>query len=392
MGRLPDGMVVFVPRTAPGDEAEIEIVERRKRHAHGRLVRLVRAGDARAEPECPHYSADHCGGCQLQHLTPAAQLDAKRAIVGDALRRIGRREIADPEIVAAAALWRYRTKITLAASAGRIGLHRYDEPNAVFPLTDCRITREPLMETWSVLRQHTTLLPAELEDVVLREDREGGIHVVVGGGAEPWDPEPLARAVAREGVSYWWRPRGGAARVVAGPKTGYPALAFEQVNPAFGARIRDDAIGALGDVAGKIVWDLYGGVGDTARRLAALGARVFSVDRDRSAVEWARGQPSIGGEVTFFAGLVEETLHRLPEPDAVIANPPRAGLGARVATALQAWGAARAAARLGYVSCDPATLARDVARMPAFVLREARAYDLFPQTSHIETVAMLEPA
>jgi len=390
VGHLPDGMVVFVPRTAPGDEAEIEVVETRKRYAHGRLLRLVRAGAARVEPECPHYAADRCGGCQLQHLTVPAQLQTKAAIVGEALRRIGRCEVPDPEVVPAPAVWRYRAKITLAVSRERIGLHRYDAPGLVFALEDCRITREPLMRLWSVVREHRALFPSALEELVLREDRDGGLHVVAAGGAEPWDAGPLAAAAGLDGVAYWWRPRGGAARIVAGARTGFPALAFEQVNPELAARIRQDAVLDLGDVTGKVVWDLYGGVGDTARLLAARGARVFSVDRDRTAIAWARGRAGGGEGITWFAGLVEETLHRLPEPDAMVVNPPRAGLAARVSTALRAWGESRPGGRLCYVSCDPATLARDLTRLPAFTLARVRAYDLFPHTSHVETLAVLQ--
>lgn len=390
VGRLPDGMVVFVPRTAPGDEAEIEIVETRRRHAHGRLLRLVRAGADRVQPECPHYEADRCGGCQLQHLSVAAQLQAKGAVVGDALRRIGRLDLPDPEVVPSTGPWRYRAKITLAVSGGRIGLHRYDAPGTVFTLDDCHITRAPLTRLWSVVRDHRALLPGALEELVLRQDRDGGLHLVAAGGEEPWDAGPLAAAAGLDGVVYWWRPRGGAARVVAGPRTGFPALAFEQVNPELAGRIRQDAVGELGDVGGKVVWDLYGGVGDAARLLVARGARVFSVDRDRAAISWARGRAGAGEDITWFPGLVEETLHRLPEPGAVLVNPPRAGLVARVSAALQAWGESRPGVRLCYVSCDPATLARDLTRLPAFALTRVRAYDLFPHTGHVETLAVLQ--
>jgi len=392
VGRLADGMVVFVPRTAPGDEAEIEVVERRKRYARGRLLQLVRAGADRVEPECPHYTGDRCGGCQLQHLSVPAQLAAKAGMVGDALRRIGRREVPDPAVVPSPAGWRYRSKITLAVSGAQIGLRRYDAPGRVFALGDCRITREPLMRLWLAVREHRALLPPSLEEVVLREDREGGLHVVAAGGAEPWNAGPLAGAVGLEGVAYWWRPRRGAARVVAGARSGFPVLAFEQVNPVLAARIRQDAVAELGEVQGEIVWDLYGGVGDTARLLAARGARVFSVDRDRTAIAWARGRTGSEGAITWVAGPVEESLHRLPEPAAVVVNPPRAGLAARVSAPLQRWGTSRPHARLCYVSCDPATLARDLSRLPAFALARVRAYDLFPHTGHVESLAVLRRA
>lgn len=390
VGRLPDGMVVFVPRTAPGDEAEIEILEARKRYAHAQVVRLVRSGAARVEPPCPHYTGDRCGGCQLQHLALPAQLEAKRSIIGDALRRIARRDLPDPEVIPAPDPWRYRTKITLAVAGERIGLHRYDAPGRVFPLGDCRITRESLMRVWSRVREHRVQLPEALDELVLREDRDGGLHLVATGGTEPWDAGPLARAVGIDGMVYWWRPRGGAARVVTGGQTGFPALAFEQVHPELAARIRADLMEAMGEVGGKTVWDLYGGVGDTARLLAQHGARVFSVDRDRTAIAWARGRARTGEEITWFAGLVEETLHRLPAPDAVVVNPPRSGLAPRVCATLQAWGESRPEARLCYVSCDPATLARDLNRLTALTLVRVRGYDLFPQTSHVEILAVLD--
>ncbi len=389
VGRLPDGMVVFVPRSAPGDEVEVEVTERRRRYARGRVVRLIRPGPARVEPRCPHYERDRCGGCQWQHLSHEAQLKAKRAIVGDALRRIGHLEIEDPEIVPAPSAWRYRAKLTLHAAGGRLGLHPYDGPTRVFDLEDCHITRPRLMQVWAAMQPHRGLLPQSLTELVLREDREGGVHVVVGAGAERWDAGPLSTALGAEVMSLWWQPAGGAARVVAGARPGFPALAFEQSNPELAQRIRREAIEGLGKMVGAIVWDLYGGVGDAARLLAASGARVFSVDADASAIRWARQHGGQAGSITFLEGRVEETLHRLPEPDLVMANPPRAGLASRVSAALEAWGARRPGARLAYISCDPATLARDLARLGTFRVERLKAYDLFPQTSHVEVLALL---
>lgn len=183
--------------------------------------------------------------------------------------------------------------------------------------------------------------------------------------------------------------------MVSGNARGFPVVAFEQVYPEFGWRIRREAADALGVVEGKVVWDLYGGVGDTAELLAQRGARVWTVDADRRAIEWARKQKLSGverGTVERVAGRVEESLHRLPEPGAVVVNPPRAGMAKAVAAALERWAAGSPGARLSYVSCDPATLARDLARMPSLGLAAVTAFDLFPQTSHVETLAVLEAA
>ena len=321
----------------------------------------------------------------------------KRRIVGDALRRIGRREVLDPPIVPSPDAWRYRSKITLATTpagrgAMRIGLHPYDDPRMAFDLEDCLITRAPLMELWAAMRGHRELLPSPIQVVVLREDGGGGLHVVATGGTEPWDAGPLARTVGRTGVSYWWRAAvTREPRLVGGDAPTFPPLVFEQANADFGARIRGDAVDALGPVDGRVVWDLYSGVGDTARLLAARGAVVWSVDADRAAVQWAEAR---GGGVRYLAGRVEDVLSRLPEPHLVIVNPPRTGLGPRVAQRLERW-ATRGrgtAGRLCYVSCDPATLARDLQRMPGLRITRLDAFDLFPQTSHVETLAVLEAA
>jgi tRNA/tmRNA/rRNA uracil-C5-methylase (TrmA/RlmC/RlmD family) len=330
----------------------------------------------------------------LQHLASKVQLEAKRSFVAEALRRIGRREVPDPPIAPSPIHWRYRTKITLGVRNGVVGLHRYDSPQEVFPLGDCLIAREALMGLWRRLQDHRSALPAGAGSVALKQDRSGGLHVVVCGGEPPWDPEPLGRALGDERVSLWWQPGGGAPRVVRGERGGFPALAFEQINPQLAVRIREQAVEWLGEVAGSVVWDLYCGVGDTAILLAERGARVYGVDADRQAIEWARREHRArSGAVEFIYGLVEESLHRLPEPDGVVANPPRRGMHALVTRELERWARrkrdAGAPIRLCYVSCDPATLARDIARLPSLDLLGLKAFDLFPQTSHVETVALL---
>jgi 23S rRNA (uracil1939-C5)-methyltransferase len=252
------------------------------------------------------------------------------------------------------------------------------------------------MRRWEALRGCVDLLPDGTTSVVLREDRDGDVHVIVRGGEPPWSPEPLSARLADQRLSLWWEPAGGAARVVAGPRTGFPALAFAQVNPSLADRLRSDAALALGEVAGRVVWDLYGGVGDAARMLAARGAHVVSVEADATAVEWAMEQAAPNGAPAgsprYVHARVEEVLHRLPLPDAVLMNPPRAGLAERVSDALERGARSAGPRRACYVSCDPATLARDVRRMPAFALTALTAYDLFPQTSHVETLAVLETA
>jgi len=397
VGRLADGRVVFVPRTAPGDRVRLrDTLVPRRRYARGEIAALEAPAAVRVAPACPHYDRDRCGGCQLQHLAYPAQLAAKRAIVGDALRRIGGLAVPDPEIEPAGAQWRYRTKVRLAVrgGAGRArvaGFHPYDRPGAVFALDDCHIADPRLMALWQALRARLDLLPARLAHCILRLDREGRRHVIAEWAGEPWQDADRLRAALPEGESVicWWRPPAGAARVVAGPATGFPATAFEQVHPAMGAAARRWAVAQLGDVAGTPVWDLYGGIGDTAVLLGAHGAQVVSVDADEQAIHWARRRPDAGGTIRFIAGRAEDVLPALPEAEAAVLNPPRGGLHWNVTLRLMA----RPLRRLAYVSCDPATLARDLHRLSVnYRLAAVRAFDLFPQTAHVETVAVLEAA
>jgi 23S rRNA (uracil1939-C5)-methyltransferase len=391
VGKLPDGKTVFVARTAPGDLAEVGHVREHKRFARARLVQLIEAAPERVEPRCPHYVHDECGGCQLQHLNNEAQLASRQALVGDALRRLAHQEVADPPIVPAEKTYDYRTKLTLHVSEdGRsIGLHRYRRPDEVFDLQWCHITVPDLMTLWQTVRKLRPLLPPRINQVVLRLDRTGGRHLVfkVGEG-EVWSGfERLRREIARLGspAILWLQPESGVARAVAGGGEAFPATVFEQVHPEMGDRVRRFALDQLGDVNGRRVWDLYAGIGETTALLAARGAIVESVESDKRAVAQAE---SSGPPAHRHAGRVEDLLRRLGRPDLVIANPPRTGMDERVSAELNRL----APARLVYISCDPATLARDIQRLDRFRLSQVQAFDLFPQTAHVETVAVLEAA
>src|SRR5439155_87184 len=269
-------------------------VQLHKHFARGELAEIVGTGPSRVAASCPHYVSDRCSGCQLQHLSYDAQLAAKRAIVGDALRRIGKLDVSDPEIVEAVEEWRYRAKVSLAVEGGRgrsrtVGFHPYYQPGRVFSLVDCHITDFRLMALWRELKPRLDLLPARLTRLTLRLDRDGRRHILAESSGEPWLDAERLRAALPQGdtVVCWWHPADGASRVVAGP------------------------------------------------------------------------------------------------------NPPRAGLHWNVTLRLTS----QPVARVIYRSCDPATLARDLRRLRVnYRVTAVRAFDLFPQTAHVETVVVLEGA
>ena len=409
VGRLPDGRAVFVPRTAPGDLVELGPLREHRNWARAESGTVLEAGPDRVAPRCVHYDGDRCGGCQWQHLSAPAQHRARAAIVGEALRRLGGLETPDPEVEAAPAQWGYRHKLTLHADvAGRIGLHPLGRPAESFDLRRCEIAHDDLNALWQSVDARRELLPRRLQRLVLRRTRDGALHLVaaVDDRATPWSSaEGLHQQLLEAGLkaSLWvvtgrrsqvgrgskveGRRRGGDSRLatreprlVAGQGGADPA-AFEQVAPVMGDRIRQFAVEALGDLRGKHAWDLYAGIGETSELLAAGGASVESVEAARR-----QDGTTAGRRDGWHEARVEDVVTRLRPPDVVVTNPPRTGMDARVADGIAAAGPAR----IAYVSCDPATLARDLRRLGGYRLALVRAFDLFPQTAHVETVAVLE--
>lgn len=390
VGTLADGRTVFVPRTAAGDLVELAELRLARRFARARVGVLLEPGPERVTPQCPHYEADGCGSCQLQHLSPLAQRAARRQVVGDALRRIGHLEAEDPPLEPSETDWGYRAKITLAARGRRIGYHRLGQPGKVFDLERCPIARPELNALWAALRAHRGLLPPQLDRLVLRVDRAGASHAIVRTAAgDSWTGgKRLGAALAGAGVAavLWWEPPEGAVRTVYGAAEAYPVMVFEQVHPVMGDRIRAYAVSELGELGGRHLWDLYAGIGESSRALAARGATVESVEQDPRAVRVAEAQGPASG-VTRITGRVEAAILKLKPADAAILNPPRSGLGEEVTSRL----ADLPTSRLVYISCDPATLARDLARLgSAYRIGSVRGFDLFPQTAHVETVVRLE--
>jgi 23S rRNA (uracil1939-C5)-methyltransferase len=193
-------------------------------------------------------------------------------------------------------------------------------------------------------------------------------------------------------VVCWWQPVSGAARVVAGPATGFPAAAFEDENPAMWRAARRWAVDGLGDLAGMQAWDLYGGSGDTALLLAERGAQVVSLDADEKAIAWARDRADLaafGPQVRCIAGRAEDLLPSLPEPQVVVVSPPQSGLHWDVVLRLMG----DPVARVVYLSRDPATLARDLHRLEVnYRIRALQGFDSYPQTARVGVVVQLEAA
>lgn len=385
-----EGMVVFVPRTAPGDVARVR-VGRAKRFARGELLSLDEPSPSRVEPPCRHYTRDRCGGCQIQHLSYEAQLAAKGVIIGDALRRIGKRDVPNPVVERSDAPWRYRGKLTLhlrrVGDRWIAGLHPYDDPGGVFDLVDCPITDERVMSVWSELRGAFDVLPRERALRVAVRLLDDGASVTVEGGRAWRAPETLLARVSAV-TEVWWRPdEGSLRRVAARTAARHAGAAFVQVNAGVAARLRERLLARVRAHAPEHVIDAYAGTGATASPLAADGRRVTAIELERAAVETLRERlspPSVA-----IGGKVEDHIGDALPADVVLLNPPRTGVDERVTAALES--RRDSVHALFYVSCDPATLARDLGRLPGYRLVDVRGYDMFPQTAHVETLCELVP-
>src|SRR3954465_6184771 len=178
-----DGMVVFVPRTAPGDAITARLTAK-GRFARGPLSSIERESADRVVPACNHYVRDRCGGCQIQHLRYEAQLSAKSTIIRDGLTRVGKRQAEAPSVEESPAQWRYRTKLTLgirrSGARWTIGLHPYDDPVGVFPLADCPITDERVVAVWREIFAAAELFPDGANRGSVRMSDRGSIVVIEG--------------------------------------------------------------------------------------------------------------------------------------------------------------------------------------------------------------------
>jgi 23S rRNA (uracil1939-C5)-methyltransferase len=331
-----DGRVYFVPFTAVGDQAEVRVRELKKNFGRAELVQLLTPGPHRVTPPCPYYGP--CGGCQYQHLDYAEELRIKETQVAEALRRIGK--VAAPTvlpIVPSPQIYGYRNRITVHAGEGRIGFHR----------AQCR----------------------EIVDVA---------HCLI---AMPEVNEALAdlRKPARRPASGHFSLR----------SPGLPPSAFHQVNGFLLQPLLDLVAAWVGAGKETALVEGYCGGGFFTAALAPRFAKVAGIESDGRALRDARRLDA--PQVAWIEGRVEDVLGRVlagsdPAETVVLVDPPREGLDAAAVAALLA----RPPARIVYVSCNPATLARDVEKLsPAYTLERNQPLDLFPRTAQIESVSEL---
>lgn len=369
---------VFVPFAAVGDQLRVRITEVERNYARGVIEEILQPSASRRTPPCVHFGV--CGGCQLQHLNYAAQLEAKVVFVRESLRRLGGIDW-DGEIATRSAEefgYRSRAELKIARDEkgrAQIGYYR-PSSQTVCEVESCLI----LMPVANRELQRLQVEPSLISNDATR------VHFTVG------DTEVIVTpATGENGKSEAVDALGTAYQRIAGINYGFGVRSFFQGNRLL---VEELVRTAIGDASGKLAVDLYAGVGLFSLQLARTFDLVCAVEGNRPAANHgmenvrANNLHNVRYEQLSVEAWLKYKSVELPCPDYVLLDPPRSGVGAQVVERL----AAMAAPRLTYVSCDPATLARDLRLLLnyGYSIDSITAVDMFPQTYHVETVVQLK--
>jgi 23S rRNA (uracil1939-C5)-methyltransferase len=397
------GQAIFVPMTAPGDEVMVRIVERRKNYALGEITEIIRPSPSRQTPPCPYFGA--CGGCQWQHVTYSTQLAAKEKNVEDALRRIGKLE--DFElfpIIRSPGEYHYRRRVRLQIDGQkRLGFYRAFS-HELIEIDSCLIADPLLDRHLSHLKTWAGELKSSVHEIEIIRGDQSEETVFVGEAERDFRAEDdtvsasfLTRHPEIGGLilfGHGWRRSWGRARISIcsgnGIKTEADAETFTQANREANEFLVDQLLG-WGEFHDRDrILELYAGAGNFTLPVARRSREVFAVEGNPRSVQNGEinGQSNGLQNIRWICSPVPRATTQLTKTgekfSKIILNPPRSG-----AKELEADLSALGAEKIFYVSCNPTTLARDLATLNkrGYKLKRVRPIDLFPHTFHVETLA-----
>jgi len=393
IGRLPDGRAVFVPFTLPGEVVELQIVQEGKKFARGRLINLLEASPERTQPRCKHFGT--CGGCHYQHIPYDAQLQAKLAILQDQMDRLGGfSALPSGGITSSPSPWNYRNQMQFhPAPEGSLGFMDIDGKTVV-PIQECHLPTEGINALWQQID-----LGAEsgLTRITLREDSFGELMLVLEGNNELGPELSLDLPIS---VCYL-KPDGSCLTLAGQDQLTYQVLgrqlslspeSFFQVNLGVAEKIITYVLAHIPQKPALHTLELYAGAGLFSLFLAEHSRELIAIESSPSACyDFANNLDSYDN-VRLYEGPVERVLPalegELPPLDLVLLDPPRAGLHPKARQSLEKL----SPEHIVYISCDPSTLARDLKHLCAagYKLEDLHLFDMFPQTYHLETTAILQ--
>ncbi len=388
LGRLPDGRAVFVPFALPGETVQVRLVEEKAGYARGELQAVLIASPDRVLPRCSHYTL--CGGCHYQHIPYEKQLEIKTTILRDQLERIAR--LKNPPIepcVASPNPFNYRNHVQFhLTSQGKLGYQQM-RSNKTFALQECHLPEEALNQLWPLLDFEP--MPG-LKRIHLRQGiEEDTILVLESNEAEPPEVsvEDLAVSVVFQGPESNQVLAGSEYVVIEVLEHNFRVSAgsFFQVNIPVVEAMVSHLLEQLLVQSNDTVLDIYAGVGLFSAFLAPAAERLIAIESDENACEDFAINLNEFDNVELYQATAEEVLPDLEvRPHVIIVDPPRAGIGRQAMDGILAM----SPEILAYVSCDPATLARDARRLieAGYLLKQITPFDVFPQTYHIESISV----
>jgi len=362
------GKTVFVALAAPGDRVRVAVKRRQGDVLFASIEEIITPSPVRVEPPCPYFG--RCGGCDFQQLTYEAQLVAKAEMIRDCLHRIARLEnIPDFVVTGSPNDWRYRMRATWQIDQEERTIGYYERGSRrVCDVVDCAVLKPELQEKLEQVRAtEWSRFPTELK------------HLDVVGGENGVSFAPAFAEFETNELSL----------TISGEVYNYNAEAFFQINPSLLGPLIDFA---LRDASGDTVLDLYCGAGLFTLPLSRRFNKVIGVETNSAAARFARRNLQRAGlsNARVIAASVTDWFRNtgLDQVDFVLLDPPRAGAESAVIKGMLDLHPAD----ISYVSCDPATLARDLKKLLAggYVINSLAAFDLFPQTHHVETVVRLQ--
>lgn len=418
-----EGMVVFVRGGIRGELCDVYLEKVGRSAIWGRVEQIVESSPARVEPDCPHFGL--CGGCQLRHMTYEEELEFKRTRVEDALRRIGGADVRVERIFGAQVPERYRNKVQFPVSQEpRVGFYR-PRSHDVIDVEDCLLQPEAAghlrraavewMRRWNVPAYDEKRRSGLIRHLYVRTNRQGEslCCLLVNGRKVPQEEElvrllreaepHLAGVVLGVNESHSNVILGDRYRTLWGENRLTDTLcgctfrlsvpSFYQVNPAQTEVLYGKALELAGLTGTETVLDLYCGIGTISLVMARRAGQVWGVEVVPQAIEDAQenARQNRIGNAHFLCADAGEAARKLESegirPQVICVDPPRKGLAEDVVETI----ARMSPERVVYVSCDPGTLGRDVARFRqlGYALNQALAVDLFPRTQHVETVGLL---
>ena len=405
IGRL-DGKAVMIPHTAPGDTVEARLVESKERFAIGEALRIVNPASVRQTPPCPYVGA--CGGCSWQHVRYDAQLRAKQQSVEDALRRIGKLDAFELRpIIPSPVEYQYRRRIRLQiSSSGTLGFYGASSHQLV-EIDSCLIADDRLNGVLQTIRHWMRDVRTSLQDLEIVSGDEPNQVVVVARAPDQFLPSdaPVCENLVGENRSLQglimsgnnWRKVWGqpviSVKLIDDLSLTVDADVFTQVNPDGNRRILDELL-RLGDFqTHDRVLELYCGAGNFTLPIAQRSREVVAVEGDRPSIANGKlnarknGLENIRWICSPVSTAVAQLQKRKEKFTKIILDPPRSG-----AKGIEVHLAALGADRIIYVSCNPTTLARDLAALAkqGYKPKLIQPIDLFPQTCHVETLAIVE--